>query len=142
MKIVRPKFLLNGRYTEVYGLEDLYHPWSKNKSLTACYLLCKNNGLAVKKLSIEAYVPEIGTPAPWSVTYDAERFAAEETTLAGFLRASPQGTLMLAAGIDFKKILTDRRIYRVVLVRMVIYPLISLAVLKNLVLQRKITILL
>jgi hypothetical protein len=90
MKIVKPKFLLNGRYTEVYGLEDLYHPWSENKSLTACYLLCKTPGITVKKLSIEAHVPEIGTPAPWSVSYDAERFAAEEKTLAGFLRKYDQ----------------------------------------------------
>lgn len=37
---------------------------------------------------------------------------------------------MLAANIDFKKILTDKRIYRVSLIRTVIYPIVSLFVLR------------
>lgn len=37
---------------------------------------------------------------------------------------------MLAANIDFRKMLTNKRIYRVVAVRMAVYPLITLGVLK------------
>jgi hypothetical protein len=90
LKIVEESFELNGRTMTAYDLNKLRHPWSKNKSLIACYYLCKNPEIHINKLSIEEEISDLGMPIPWNVQYTSDEFDKEGLNLEQFLRKYDQ----------------------------------------------------